>query len=136
MSETMRELVVSVIVPGNPVPKGRPRLGRNGHTYTPKRTVAAENKIAWTVKAGRGGGEPDTAAYVIEARFYERRQVGQEADGDNCLKTISDALNQIVWIDDTQVVEAHYWIERGASRPRTELAIYRLVESEHEERAV
>ena len=28
-------------VPGNPIPKGRPRLGR-GHTYTPKRTAEAE----------------------------------------------------------------------------------------------
>jgi Holliday junction resolvase RusA-like endonuclease len=36
-------------VPGNPVPKGRPRLGK-GHTYTPKRTVEAENVVRSVAK--------------------------------------------------------------------------------------
>lgn len=37
---------VEFTVPGQPVPKGRPRLGRGGHTYTPKNTKAAESRIA------------------------------------------------------------------------------------------
>ena len=36
-------------VSGNPIPKGRPRLGR-GHTYTPKRTQEAENVVRSVVQ--------------------------------------------------------------------------------------
>lgn len=122
-----RTLILDVTVPGNPIPKGRPRVGRNGHTITPARTAAAEHRVGWLVKAALAGyGGPDGARYAVEVRFCERRQPGQEADADNCQKLIGDALNGVVWLDDTQVVEWHVWMERDASRPRTELRIFRL----------
>ena len=40
----MSGAAIEFTVPGNPIPKGRPRLGR-GHTYTPKRTAEAENVV-------------------------------------------------------------------------------------------
>ena len=33
-------------VPGPPVPKGRPRLGKGGHVFTPDQTRAYERKVA------------------------------------------------------------------------------------------
>lgn len=33
---------ISIMIEGAPVPKGRPRFMRNGHTYTPEKTRQAE----------------------------------------------------------------------------------------------
>jgi Holliday junction resolvase RusA-like endonuclease len=42
--QTYGQGAIEFTVPGNPVPKGRPRLGK-GHTYTPRRTQEAENVV-------------------------------------------------------------------------------------------
>jgi hypothetical protein len=41
---------------GEPIPKGRPRTTRTGHTYTPKRTADAESALANQFKAEVVGG--------------------------------------------------------------------------------
>lgn len=121
-----RTLITELTIPGNPVPKARPRVGRHG-AMTPLRTVNAELKVGWAVKEALVGyGGPDDAPYAVEARFFENRYPSQQADADNCQKLIGDALNGIVWLDDIQIVEWFVTIERGVNRPRTELVIYRL----------
>lgn len=121
-----RTLLCDVTIPGNPIPKGRPRVA-NGVARTPLRTVEAESRVGWLVKAALvGHGGPDDALYAVEARFFENRQTAQWADADNCQKLIGDALNGIIWDDDSQVIEWHVWVERGVNRPRTELVIYRI----------
>lgn len=37
-------------VPGRPIPKGRPRLGRRGRVFTPQTTIDYEAKIAMATK--------------------------------------------------------------------------------------
>ena len=121
-------LVTDLVIPGNPVPKGRPRVA-NGVARTPQRTADAESRVAWLVKAALVGyGGPDAALYSVEVRFFEDRDPHQYADADNMQKLLGDALNGVVWEDDAQVVEWHASIERGARRPRTELRIFRIEE--------
>lgn len=123
-----RTLVTDLVIMGNPVPKARPRVA-NGVAKTPRRTVEAESRMAWLVKAALVGyGGPDDARYAVEARFFEDRDPHQYADADNLQKLIGDALNGVVWIDDSQIVEWHASIERGVQRPRTELRIFRIEE--------
>ena len=38
-------MLVEVMIPGIPVPKGRPRLGKNGAVYTPERTSDYEQLV-------------------------------------------------------------------------------------------
>lgn len=50
MSET---LILDLTVPGEPMGKARPRLGRSGHVYTPKNTIEKQQQIAYlAVKNG------------------------------------------------------------------------------------
>jgi crossover junction endodeoxyribonuclease RusA len=134
---TPRILVCELVVEGNPVPKGRPRVSAeqryvNGQlrlvsvATTPKRTAQAEERLGWLVKAALPGGFPVAAPFAVEARFFERREPPQLADVDNLQKLVGDALNGVVWEDDAQVVEWAASIERGARRPRTELRIWQL----------
>lgn len=134
---TRRTLLIDIEIPGNPAPKKRPRVDsfelpngkRVSKTSTPQSTVDAERRIGWEVKAALvGHGDPDDALYALECHFHEHRQNGQYADGDNCLKTVADALNGIVWIDDAQVIEHHAYMYRDQRRPRTLIRIWRLDE--------
>ena len=43
---------LNFVVPGKPVPKGRPRLGK-GHVYTPKKTKDYEKKVAMVALQAR-----------------------------------------------------------------------------------
>jgi len=64
--------------------------------------------------------------FFIEFAFYEGlKGASTMADIDNCIKTVLDALNQIVWIDDRQVTKIAAEIERGDQNPRTEFVITR-----------
>lgn len=132
---------VSITVPGAPVPKGRPRVGViGGHArvFTPSKTRRYEDLIR--LEAGRIMGdrpqlEGQTAVYIraymqTPQALAKHKIKGPSAeagvirpltkpDVDNFAKVI-DALNGIVWRDDSQVVELK--IEKFySSRPRLEL---------------
>lgn len=132
---------ISIVVPGAPVPKGRPRMSTiNGHAraFTPAKTRRYEDLIRF--EAGRvmeGRGQLQGATRVRIRAFMPTPQAiakhktkGPLAesgalrpitkpDADNFAKVI-DALNGVVWPDDNQVVELT--VEKFYSaRPRLEL---------------
>jgi len=106
---------------GEPIPKGRPRTTRTGHTYTPKRTAEAEADLAKQFKAEVVGGPfPLSVPVEVVASFYTKSKT---ADLDNLLKLTLDALNEIAWKDDKQVVSIQAKVFRGVKKPATELTI-------------
>lgn len=117
-------------IPGNPQRKQRPRFNRNtGGAFTPRETLAAEREIAWEAKraASEQGVElPFVNEVRVEIVF--RSTVPVDAvlgvvDGDNAEKLINDALNNVVWNDDRQVIDMHWTIERGSAAPGTDVRI-------------
>ncbi|OGF53945.1 MAG: hypothetical protein A2Z21_09350 [Candidatus Fraserbacteria bacterium RBG_16_55_9] len=120
------ELVVDIVLPGVPIPKARPRLGRNGDTYTPRSTVEYELGIAWAVRQVLGAQMPDgTAEYLVRMRFYAKSRAG---DIDNIAKACLDGLvrSGVVFVDDRQVTRIEAEIIRGSAEPRTEVTVWRL----------
>lgn len=90
-------------VPGEPVPKGRPRV-YNGHGITPKRTLEAENNIRRRWISQYPNMQPLTGDIHISIDFYmPDRHV---KDWDNLAKLVTDALNGIAYADDRQIVTA------------------------------
>lgn len=88
-----------------PVPKGRPRFTRHGGVYTPKTTVDFEKAIgdAWREQIGETlFSEPITL-------FVNVGVMNMKKDLDNLVKSISDGLNKVAWIDDQQIIELHAW---------------------------
>ena len=108
---------------GTPVPKGRPRFTRQGRTYTPKKTHDYETEVAKEARAAMGSSEPletPVAVYVyvtfpVPQSYSKKRSEaclnGSERpkrhDIDNVAKTVLDACNGIVYLDDVQVVSLH-----------------------------
>jgi Holliday junction resolvase RusA-like endonuclease len=104
--------MISFIIPGQPVAKGRPRLGR-GRVYTPAKTVAYEKVVALAAKAAMRGNMPITGAVSVGIKFFLARPKSNKStepvvkpDIDNLAKSVCDALNGIVWKDDSQIVQA------------------------------
>ena len=112
----------SFVVYGEAVGKARPRLGRGGHVYTPAKTKAFEEKVRLLALKARGRKAPLPGP--VELRIVFEMPGGRRpalarvevlpldpADGwmtgrpdvSNCLKAIEDALNKVLYGDDSQV---------------------------------
>lgn len=106
-------------VPGEPVPKKRPRTVTNPRgetrTYTPAETKAAETAIGYAARAVFP--EPTSEPCQAHVDFYCRRK--GRGDVDNLLKTVLDALNGIVWADDKQVIYLSAAVFDESDEPRT-----------------
>lgn len=113
-------------VPGLPVPKERPRLGKRGHVYTPRATSSFERTVgafALRAMALAGWRRPRDAddRFALTANVYwpdARRR-----DLDNVVKAVADSLNGLVYIDDSQIDELHAFGAIDRERPRVEIRI-------------
>jgi crossover junction endodeoxyribonuclease RusA len=109
-------------IPGPPVPKERPRGGAPGRrAFTPKKTRAAERVIRKIAQGVTRRRDPIDGPVVVRAQFFmgDRRR----RDLDNCLKLVTDALNGIAYVDDSQIVEIHAVKLIDLNHPRTQVMI-------------
>ena len=112
-------------IPGQPVGKGRPRIGKVGahaRMFTPAKTVSYESTVALFAAQAMAGRPLLTGPvnlqmrvdFAIPASWSQKKQRAAEAglilptvkpDADNILKALCDAINGVVWVDDVQVVD-------------------------------
>lgn len=108
------------VVAGDPVAKGRPRVTKTGHAYTPERTRQAESDLAWMIRAVGGRGLMLLGPVVLVARFY--RKTRRRGDCDNYSKLLLDAGTKAgLWGDDSQIVAHATLMAFDKEDPRTEL---------------
>ena len=110
--------------PGPPISKSRARWTKKRGkmiTYTPGKTVASQDAVAWRWKMATKGVTRDECLSVA-CVFY--RPNLQRIDVDNLVKLVLDAGTQAkVWRDDCQVVSIVARIELDAASPRTEVTM-------------
>lgn len=111
---------VTIVVPGKPVPKGRPRLGK-GRVYTPVKTVMYQRLVGLKANQAMAGKKLFDGPVVLDLRAQfeipkswpaDRKTkallgelVPGRVDTDNIVKSVTDALNKIVYLDDSQIVQ-------------------------------
>ena len=132
---------IQFTIPGNPVPKARPRVTRSGHAYTPKKTADYENLVkAYAIKTMAEHGLKLTEEAIrldVQAFFSipvswtkakkEKALNGDlkhtsKIDVDNCIKAVQDAMNGIVYKDDSQIVLVA-GSKEYAAEPRVEVTV-------------
>ena len=114
--------MIRFTIPGPAVPKGRPRVTRTGHAYTPQRTKAYAEKVQWIAKAFA----PKTPlSGPVSVRIVEYRKGTPDArpDIDNALKNLLDAMNGLIWQDDSQVVRLFAEKRYDPKSPRVEVEV-------------
>ena len=136
--------MIEITCPGPPVPKGRPRFtvysagGRQRtRIYTPGKTRVYEVKLAgYAAEAMKGQAPLDGPLSVIMKAFFpipkswtkarKRRAhyVTSKPDLDNIAKSL-DALNNIVFKDDAQVVDL-FVRKLYDEQPRLEITVQRM----------
>jgi len=134
--------MIKIVIPGRPVAKARPRFARKGKfvvTYSDQETE--EGRFLFEVYRQVGEHRPIMGAVRIKISYFFARPKNHYGTGkntgilkssapkyhtikpdlDNLDKMVYDCLNNIVWLDDRQVVDAHTTKEYG--EPRTEIKI-------------
>jgi len=134
--------VFAFTVPGEPVPKARPRattIGGHARLYTPKKTRSFEDRVRQAAMIRWDGLPIRECAIELIACFYlpiprswsKKRQVAAAAgtirptskpDLDNLIKSITDGLNGVVYQDDAAIVETRNAKFYGAD-PRIEVTL-------------
>ena len=133
--------MIKIIIPGTPVAKGRPRLGKYG-TYTPEKTVNYENLVQNAYMDQAEGKKLQGALQmVIDLYFpipksYSKKRVEvikemeemhtKKPDASNCLKSIEDALNGFAYDDESQIVDLRVTKKYTLGEPRAEVTIKEL----------
>lgn len=112
---------VSLIIPGEPVPKARPRLGK-GHAFTPRRTIEAQSRLLGYLKAAYPRLRPATGPCALAVTFYLKTD--RRVDVDNLTKLVMDVGNRRIWLDDSQVSDVRVQKFTRAAVPRTEISVY------------
>ena len=126
---------------GQPKGKGRPRMARNGHVFTPKDTVMYENLVK-TMYAAQVGNKflegaikaeiigyfsiPKSTSKKKKAEMLEGKiEYTHKIDCDNLAKVILDSLNHIAYHDDSQVTQL-YVCKKYAEEPKVVVTLTEL----------
>ncbi len=132
--------MIRFIIPGEPVAKGRPRVTKWG-TYTPEKTKNYEALVRelFILKHGQapldGELKVDIKVYfkIPKSTSKKKKELmvageirpTKKPDLDNVMKCITDALNELAYQDDKQIVSAS--IEKFYSEePRAEIEISKI----------
>lgn len=136
-------MTVNFVILGEPKGKGRPKFSKRGNyvtTRTPDETVIYENLVRTEYALQNPNVKFDddiqlrvrvNAFYAIPKSASNKKRISmnggetrpiKKPDADNILKVVCDALNNIAYRDDAQIVEAlvcKYYSEQ----PRVEVTI-------------
>ena len=111
---------IKFVVMGTPVAKGRPRMTKYGHAFTPQKTKDYEALVVESYKSQVKNGYTEEPieidllfCFEIPKSYSKKRrldiQSGKEKytkkpDIDNLIKSILDGLNGVAFKDDNQVI--------------------------------
>lgn len=135
---------VAFTIPGDPVGKGRPRFARVGNfvkAYTPKKTQTYEDIVryhaleAWQGRALLDGVpiQLDVHCYIaVPASWSKKKRAAAlvfgglrpigKPDADNFLKLVADALNGVIYRDDSAIWDARV-TKQYSEVARTEISL-------------
>ena len=144
MEENGKEL--KIVIYGEPVPQGRPRFARMGnyvHAYDPQKSKDYKRLVRlWVTERLKkiDGFKPYENALYVDLTFYvgipsswSKKKRIEAANGvirpvskndlDNLYKSVTDAVNGLLWVDDGIITDAHIRKRYTAELARVEMVI-------------
>lgn len=111
---------IHFIIPGTPRPKQSFRYSSRGH-HQPQHVTDWQNTVAWHARLAMQGRDPMTGPVSMRCVFV--LPTNRRCDLDNLNKAVSDAMQGIVFKDDTQVVNLHL-VKRVCANPGVYVEVY------------
>jgi len=146
----MTDIILTLTIPGEPVPKGRPRARVVTHNDTRKKpfvqiypdakTTNFETHIKLLARQAMGFREPHAGPCELEIWIYlpipkswtkmkrEAAEKGELAhtkkpDAGNVQKAVEDALNEVAYLDDSQITDVIVHKRFAVGLPHTNLQL-------------
>jgi Holliday junction resolvase RusA-like endonuclease len=133
-------MVITFTVPAVPVAQPRQRHNHRGHCYVPKThpVWAFKQEVALAARAAYQGPPlegpvwmhlvlvfPRPQRLIWKTRPMPRQWHFVKPDRDNSEKSVQDALNGIIWVDDSQVCDGPItkFIAAGDEQPHVEVMV-------------
>ena len=115
---------INFTVNTDPIAQARPRVGKFG-TYEPKRCTAYKWMIANAARKVMRDKTPFAGAIRIEIKVFRKFKPTSRTfgDWDNQGKAPCDAMNGIVYVDDSQIIAAQVFKFQDKSHPRVEIMV-------------
>ena len=143
MAENDKE--IKIVIYGEPVPQGRPRFARMGnyvHAYDPQKSKDYKRLVRYWVtqhlKKIDSFKPLENALYVditfwlsIPSSWSKKKRIEADSgvirpikrpDADNLFKSL-DALNGLLWVDDSIITDLHIRKRYTAELARTEIIV-------------
>ena len=135
--------MIKFTIEGDPVAKGRPRFAKRGNfisTYTPAKTKTYEESVALAAQYAMDGLKPLEGPLTALIFFYmpipksstkafktacnsDDHEHAKKPDLDNLFKSVTDGMNGIVYVDDSQITVAALR-KVYSENPRVEVEIH------------
>ena len=122
--ERTNDFMIKIEIGGEPIPAARPRFsGRRA--YQPKRNVEYRQRVQAAARLAMLKASPMTGELSAVVKLYRKykRTARIFGDVDNHLKALFDGLNQIVFLDDSQICRCVVEKFTDKERPRAEIEI-------------
>lgn len=126
-------MILRAVIEGRCVPWQR-TASYQGRNLTPKTQRAYQRYVATTVAMQSPAGWPADARYAVELIVYEPD--ARRRDLDNQAKTVLDALNGVLWADDSQIDVLAVVRRLDRERPRVEMCVAPMALSERDRASV
>lgn len=139
-----------IIIPGQPVAKGRPRFSRTGHVHAHQPSMRWEESAAVQMRAAIGTPMYDqplkmeVTAYFTRPQRLMRKSSPQnrvhhtaKPDADNILKNVGDALVRAGVVRDDSVINCQFCVKYYAAKgapPETSVMLSSWENDEQETR--
>lgn len=101
---------IEIVIPVKPVPFARPRFGKSKQVFEPKRYADFKSIVAWHVLDFMAfkNFQMFSESCAVSVDFFKKNQAVTSrnwGDLDNFLKAVLDALNGVLWVDDSIITQ-------------------------------
>lgn len=115
--------IVEFTFDGEPITKSNNTRWGKGRVFTAKKPAQYESDLSWYAKVVMSSKRLEPTKKLVRLTICYFQQSVKRKDQQNLLKTTADALNRIVYEDDSQVHEVHLYRHLDREKPRVVIKV-------------
>jgi len=117
---------LKLVFKGNPLTKDNEKImGKHGKFFLSEKYKRFERSLAIQFEAQKPKNFSITASKIrVKMKLYFKDK--RRRDVQNYPKSILDAFNGVIWLDDSQIYELHLYKDFDRKNPRIEMEVMKI----------